>query len=159
MDTPENQPGKSLLLLGRGDQFMSDMQHVTTSLEFAKVAGHQVRFNSFWANGHIGMPVIVEAEAGSDVNVGSMTEAAAMTAADIEITRRETLPDGLLSFRERRMKQVFLGSSLELSGETIRRGFAEVILRMGGVAVIAGNNLALQATAGYYEDLRQLNRE
>lgn len=146
---------QALLIVGSGPQLGGDLQHVFSSVELARQAGHQVAIKSLWTPN----PLRLELSTGTALEAGLLDEAKSLELADIELTRYESLADEKLTARELHMRQVFRSQLGYVALAERRGGLADVLRQLGGAAVIGGSELGVNIAAGYYEDLRQLGNQ
>lgn len=145
---------QALLFMGAGNQLQADLQHVYTSIDIAAAQGHNTEVDQLWLR--TDRPVTVETGPDSHITSSVLTTAACVTLAQIELTRYAEVDEQLLSARERHMRELFGSLGLDFSHDVVRGGFADAMRGLGGVAVVAGTELAISMVAGNYEDLRQL---
>lgn len=150
----EYDPSRALLFIGADPKWKADLRHVYTSLNFAAGLGHDVELEQLWLR--TDHPVRIQTNSG-DSMTDVLTPDACKTLAEIELHRYDTVEDdNLLSGRELHYIESFW--NLGYSRDVMQEQLTATIGRVGGVAVLAGTELAINVAAGQYEDLRTLAR-
>lgn len=149
--------GQALALIEAGNQSTRDLQHVFSSVDMARGTGYDARVDALWFSG-ISKPLsvnIASPDGMSTIEAGILTEEVALMLADIELERYRSTPDKLLTARELYMR-LELNRLLVVPNEIKRLGFSDTLCRLGGAAVLSGNEVALSVAGGIYHDLRQV---
>ncbi len=143
--------GEALLPLGAGAQFPQDLQHVYSSIRMATDDGHEVGVDALWTP----VPVVVETTSGGLLVAQELDGPKAVELATHELERFK-LPDRDLMQWELEIRDAFRRSLGGVAIERVRDGFADVLIGLGGLVVLAGTEPGVRSAAHLYEELRQL---
>jgi hypothetical protein len=141
---------EALLFLERGlGRLPQELGRVFGAVAVAAEDGHQTKVTGLW----LPLPrrLEVDSGAGGTILADVMSQPASEKLADIEINRYLTVPEELLTERERIMRD---GIGTLITQQTLAE--AQLTLRTtirsyGGIALLAGTQEALKATATRHE--------
>ncbi len=140
--------------MGAGAQFSHDLRHVYSAVRLTEGSGQQVEVAELWTP----EPVIVELPGGDPAISQVLTPAKALEVADRELDRFDTVEDDddLLKW-EAAIRRALRGDR-QLTLEVQRTGLADILCRMGGLAIFGGTQQGVRSAADNYEDLRLIGR-
>lgn len=153
MTDPEH--GQALAIIGHNEQKASDIQRIVNTIVVAKGMGHEVSIDEWWLSG-ITKPVpitILTNEYVKTVQAGVLTDEVALSLADIQLGRFQSLSEEHLTPIEQYMRT--RSNEVAVPHEKKRLAFSKILRDMGGVAVLGGNNVALRVTLDIYDDRSQ----
>ncbi len=138
--------------LGSGAQFSHDLRFVYSAVGLTESSGHQAEVAEIWTPA----PVILESPYGKHAISLMLDQAKALEFADRELDRFDTVEDdGDLLKWEAAIRGALRGER-QIPPEIQRSGLADILCRMGGLAILGGTERGVRDAADNYEDLRLL---